>query len=114
MTEAEFVDTVAENIGIAAAGQSLDADSAAIIRRRMAAVFARLAREELTTVANTDDIPDAQALALADIVARNPRARGVGVGVELFDGRNRIGLWTILTTPLHALVFHRLHPFIGH
>lgn len=69
MTEANFIDTVAENIGILAAGQSLAAEDAAIIRRRMEAVFARLAREELTTVANTDDIPDAQALALADIVA---------------------------------------------
>lgn len=69
MTGAEFVDTVAENLGIAAEGQSLDAASAAIIRRRMTAVFARLYREELTTVANTDDIPAAEALALADIVA---------------------------------------------
>lgn len=69
MTEAEFLDTVAENIGILAAGQTLDADSASVIRRRMNAVFARLAREELTTVANTDDIPAEQSLALADIVA---------------------------------------------
>lgn len=69
MTEAEFIDTVAENIGILAAGQTLDADSADVIRRRMTAVFARLVKEELTTVANTDDIPDAQSLALADIVA---------------------------------------------
>lgn len=69
MTEAEFVDTVAENLGILAAGQTLDAESAAIIRRRMTGTLARLAKEELTTVANTDDIPDAESLALADIVA---------------------------------------------
>lgn len=69
MTEADFIDTVAENLGIKAAGQSLDAESGDIIRRRMAGTFARLAREELTTVANTGDIPDAQSLALADLVA---------------------------------------------
>lgn len=69
MTEADFTNTVAENIGILPAGQTLSAEDGAIIRRRSAAVFARLAREELTTVANDDDIPDAEALALADIVA---------------------------------------------
>lgn len=69
MTAADFLDCVAENLGILAAGQTLDAESAVTIRRRMVGVFARLVREELTTVANTDDIPDAQSLALADIVA---------------------------------------------
>ena len=69
MTESDFVSTVAENMGVLAAGQSLSDDDAAVIRRRMTATFARLAREELTTIANPDDIPDAQALALADIVA---------------------------------------------
>lgn len=69
MTEAQFLDTVAENLGILAAGQTLANEDAAIIRRRMEGVFARLAREELTTVANTNDIPAAESLALADIVA---------------------------------------------
>lgn len=69
MTEAEFIDTVAENVGVLAAGQTLSAEDGAIIRRRMVGVFARLAREELTTVANTNDIPAAESLALADIVA---------------------------------------------
>lgn len=69
MTEADFVNTVAENLGIAAVGQSLSDDDASVIRRRMAGTFARLAREELTTVASTSDIPDGQSLALADIVA---------------------------------------------
>lgn len=69
MTSAEFTETVAENLGILGAGQSLSNEDGAVIRRRMTAVFARLAREELTTVANTDDIPAEQSLALADIVA---------------------------------------------
>lgn len=69
MTEAEFIDTVAENLGVLAAGQALANEDAAIIRRRSAAVFARLAREELATVADTDDVPAAEALALADLVA---------------------------------------------
>lgn len=69
MTEADFIDVVAENIGILAAGQTLDAESAVTIRRRMVGTFARLVREEVTTVANTDDIPAAESLALADIVA---------------------------------------------
>ncbi|MGV8841024.1 MAG: hypothetical protein ACWA6X_12055 [Bauldia sp.] len=69
MTEAEFIDTVAENLGLLAVGQSLAAEDAAIVRRRSAAVFARLAREELTTVADPDDVPAAEALALADLVA---------------------------------------------
>lgn len=69
MTSAEFLDTVAENLGILAAGQTLDSDSAAVIRRRRTGVFARLEREELTAIANTDDVPDAQSLALADLVA---------------------------------------------
>ena len=69
MTEADFIDTVAENLGILAAGQTLSNEDAITIRRRMVGVFARLAREELTTVANTDDIPAAESLALADIVA---------------------------------------------
>ena len=64
-----MIDTVAENLGILGAGQSLSNEDAAIIRRRMTATFARLAREELTTVANTNDIPAAESLALADIVA---------------------------------------------
>lgn len=69
MTSADFTTTVAENLGILGAGQSLSNEDAQVIRRRMEAVFARLAREELTTVANTNDIPAAQSLALADIVA---------------------------------------------
>lgn len=69
MTEAEFIDTVAENLGLLATGQSLSSEDAAVIRKRSAAVFARLAREELTTVADPDDVPAAEALALADIVA---------------------------------------------
>lgn len=69
MTEAEFLDTVAEQLGILAAGQTLASEDGALIRRRAVATFARLAREELTTAASTNDIPDAQALALADIVA---------------------------------------------
>ena len=69
MTEAQFIATVAENLGILAAGQTLANEDAAIIRRRMAGTFARISREELTTVASTADIPDAQSLALADIVA---------------------------------------------
>jgi hypothetical protein len=69
MTEAEFIDTVAENLGLLATGQSLANEDAAIIRKRCAAVFARLAREELTTVADPDDVPAAEALALADIAA---------------------------------------------
>lgn len=69
MTEAEFIDTVAEQLGILAAGQSLSNEDAQIIRRRMAATFARLASEEITTVASDNDIPADQALALADIVA---------------------------------------------
>lgn len=69
MTEADFVTTVAENLGVLGAGQTVNAEDGILIRRRMAGVFARLAREELTTVANTDDIPAAECLALADIVA---------------------------------------------
>lgn len=71
MTEAEFIDTVAENLGLLATGQSLASEDAAIIRKRSAAVFARLTGEELTTVADADDVPAAEALALAlaDIVA---------------------------------------------
>jgi len=69
MTEADFVSTVAENLGILAAGQTISSEDGAIIRRRMAGTFARLSREELTTVASTADIPDAESLALADIVA---------------------------------------------
>ncbi|MCC6734903.1 MAG: hypothetical protein IT534_02105 [Bauldia sp.] len=69
MTEAEFIDSVAETLGLLAAGQSLANEDAAVIRRRSAAVFARLAREELTSVADPDDVPAAEALALADIVA---------------------------------------------
>ncbi len=69
MTEADFLDVVAENLGVLAAGQTLSYEDSVTIRRRMAGVFARLAREELTTVANTDDIPAAECLALADIVA---------------------------------------------
>jgi hypothetical protein len=69
MTEADFTTTVAENLGILGTGQSLSNEDAAIIRRRMTSVLARLAKRELTTVANTNDIPEAEALALADIVA---------------------------------------------
>jgi len=69
LTEADFVTTVAENLGVIGAGQTVNAEDGALIRRRMTGVFARLAREELTTVANTDDIPAAESLALADIVA---------------------------------------------
>ena len=69
MTEADFLDVVAENLGVLAAGQTLSSEDAITIRRRMTGVFARLAREELTTVANTNDIPAAECLALADIVA---------------------------------------------
>lgn len=69
MTEAEFITTVAENLGVKAAGQSLPNEDAAIIRARMGPVFATAAGRELTTVANTNNIPDAQALPLADIVA---------------------------------------------
>lgn len=69
MTEAEFKDTVAENLGILASGQTLSAEDGAIILRRMTATFARLAAEEIVTVASTASIPASQALALADIVA---------------------------------------------
>lgn len=69
MTEAEFKDTVAENLGILGSGQTLSAEDGAIILRRMTATFARLAAEEIVTVASTASIPDNQALALADIVA---------------------------------------------
>lgn len=69
MTEADFVTTVAENLGVLGAGQTVSNEDGILIRRRMAGVFARLAREELTTVANTNDIPAAECLALADIVA---------------------------------------------
>lgn len=69
MTRADFITTVAENLGILGTGQSLSNEDSSIISRRMTPVFKRLAKRELTTVANTGDIPDDEALSLADIVA---------------------------------------------
>jgi len=69
LTDADFIDTVADKLGILGAGQTLSNEDAALIRRYRIGTFARVAAELETTVANIDDVPDAQSLALADLVA---------------------------------------------
>lgn len=68
MTEPEFCDTVLENLGVLAAGQTASAEDVAIIKRRMTAVFAQLEQEDIASVPDTENIDDGQAMPLADVV----------------------------------------------
>lgn len=69
MTLSDFVATVLEQIGVLASGQSVTAEDRSIVERRMTAVFAQLAGEDLYEVADPESIEDSVALLLADIVS---------------------------------------------
>jgi hypothetical protein len=68
VTKSDFIATVLENLGVLAAGQTVSAEDRDVIDRRMTSVFAQLSAEDLIDVADEENIDNAPALLLADIV----------------------------------------------
>lgn len=68
-TQADLVRTVMEELGAAAAGQSISAEDNEVIVRRIDPTLAELNERLIIWIPDSDDIPDACLLPLAQILA---------------------------------------------